>query len=68
LIPALPSSEAVADENIFTAIIISHHMEELDAPISASAASQTHLIGTRIFLASSRDDQVAMRLSSSVLD
>jgi hypothetical protein len=57
LIPALSSSEAVGDENILTAIVILRYMEELDAPISASAASQSHLIGTRVFLAPSQGGQ-----------
>ncbi|KPM38397.1 hypothetical protein AK830_g8152 [Neonectria ditissima] len=52
LIPALSSSAAVMDENLLTAIVILRYMEELDVPIMSSAtASESHLMGTRVFIA-----------------
>ncbi|CAM1501963.1 Fc.00g039470.m01.CDS01 [Cosmosporella sp. VM-42] len=50
LIPALSSSVAVMDENLLTAIVILRYMEELDVPI-ASTTSESHLVGTRVFVA-----------------
>ncbi|KAJ4139936.1 hypothetical protein NW768_001286 [Fusarium equiseti] len=52
LIPALSSSAAVMDENLLTAIVILRYMEELDVPLtSADTASESHLVGTRVFVA-----------------
>ncbi|KAK7407886.1 hypothetical protein QQX98_009945 [Neonectria punicea] len=52
LIPALSSSAAIMDENLLTAIVILRYMEELDVPIMSSAtASESHLMGTRVFIA-----------------
>ncbi|KAF4998544.1 hypothetical protein FGRMN_3071 [Fusarium graminum] len=51
LIPALSSSAAIMDENLLTAIVILRYMEELDVPLSADAASESHLVGTRVFVA-----------------
>ncbi|KAH6956800.1 hypothetical protein DER45DRAFT_506193 [Fusarium avenaceum] len=51
LIPALSSTAAVMDENLLTAIVILRYMEELDVPLSADAASESHLVGTRVFVA-----------------
>ncbi|KAH6894375.1 hypothetical protein B0T10DRAFT_480314 [Thelonectria olida] len=51
LIPALSSSAAVMDENLLTAIVILRFMEELDVPsMSAEPASESHLLGTRVFI------------------
>ena len=50
LIPALSSSVAIMDENLLTAIVILRFMEELDVPI-ASTTAESHLIGTRVFIA-----------------
>ncbi|KAJ4263896.1 hypothetical protein NW762_005933 [Fusarium torreyae] len=52
LIPALSSSAAVMDENLLTAIVILRYMEELDVPLtSAEVSSESHLVGTRVFVA-----------------
>ncbi|KAF5547980.1 ARCA-like protein [Fusarium mexicanum] len=52
LIPALSSSAAIMDENLLTAIVILRYMEELDVPLtSADTASESHLVGTRVFVA-----------------
>ncbi|KAL2689969.1 hypothetical protein Neosp_004034 [[Neocosmospora] mangrovei] len=52
LIPALSSSAAVMDENLLTAIVILRYMEEMDVPItSADMAGESHLVGTRVFVA-----------------
>ncbi|KAM0332905.1 hypothetical protein ACHAPQ_005504 [Fusarium lateritium] len=51
LIPALSSTAAVMDENLLTAIVILRYMEELDVPLSAEAANESHLVGTRVFVA-----------------
>ncbi|KAH7271285.1 hypothetical protein NW759_001328 [Fusarium solani] len=52
LIPALSSSAAVMDENLLTAIVILRYMEEMDVPItSADTAGESHLVGTRVFVA-----------------
>lgn len=52
LIPALSSSAAVMDENLLTAIVILRYMEELDVPLtSAETANESHLVGTRVFVA-----------------
>ncbi|KAF7552455.1 hypothetical protein G7Z17_g4317 [Cylindrodendrum hubeiense] len=52
LIPALSSSAAIMDENLLTAIVILRYMEELDVPImSSTTASESHLMGTRVFIA-----------------
>ncbi|KAI9163571.1 Succinyl-diaminopimelate desuccinylase [Paramyrothecium foliicola] len=50
LIPALSDSTAVTDENLLPAIVILRFMEELDVPI-ATTAPESHLIGTRVFVA-----------------
>ncbi|KAH7157787.1 hypothetical protein B0J13DRAFT_542737 [Dactylonectria estremocensis] len=52
LIPALSSSITIKDENLLTAIVILRYMEELDVPVmSTSMASESHLVGTRVFVA-----------------
>ncbi|KAH6982186.1 hypothetical protein BKA56DRAFT_585461 [Ilyonectria sp. MPI-CAGE-AT-0026] len=52
LIPALSSSAAIMDENLLTAIVILRYMEELDVPImSSNTPSESHLMGTRVFIA-----------------
>lgn len=52
LIPALSSSAAIMDENLLTAIVILRYMEELDVPImSSTTSSESHLMGTRVFIA-----------------
>ncbi|KAF4959325.1 hypothetical protein FGADI_1768 [Fusarium gaditjirri] len=52
LIPALNSSAAVMDENLLTAIVILRYMEELDVLLtSADTASESHLVGPRVFVA-----------------
>ncbi|KAM5375870.1 hypothetical protein ACJZ2D_005792 [Fusarium nematophilum] len=52
LIPALSSSAAVMDENLLTAIVILRYMEELDVPLtSTDTAGESHLVGTRVFVA-----------------
>ncbi|KAF4999549.1 hypothetical protein FDECE_11470 [Fusarium decemcellulare] len=52
LIPALSSSAAVMDENLLTAIVILRYMEELDVPLTSSdTAGESHLVGTRVFVA-----------------
>ncbi|RGP80923.1 hypothetical protein FLONG3_973 [Fusarium longipes] len=52
LIPALNSSVALIDENLLTAIVILRYMEELDVPLtSADATNESHLVGTRVFVA-----------------
>ncbi|WXC58784.1 hypothetical protein SNK03_004684 [Fusarium graminearum] len=52
LIPALSSTAAVMDENLLTAIVILRYMEELDVPLtSAETANESHLVGTRVFVA-----------------
>ncbi|KAI5464676.1 hypothetical protein BGZ63DRAFT_412202 [Mariannaea sp. PMI_226] len=51
LIPALSSTAAVMDENLLTAIVILRFMEELDVPsMSAEPTSESHLVGTRVFI------------------
>ncbi|POR31152.1 Uncharacterized protein TPAR_08639 [Tolypocladium paradoxum] len=54
LIPALSNSAAVMDENLLPAIVILRFMEELDVPI-ATAAPESHLIGTRVFVAAQEE-------------
>lgn len=50
LIPALSSAEAVVDENLLASIVILRYMEEMDVAFCLTG-SQSHLIGTRVFLA-----------------
>jgi hypothetical protein len=50
LIPALSNAEAVVDENQLAALVILRYMEEMGVAFSL-AGSQSHLIGTRVFLA-----------------
>lgn len=56
LIPALSSTAAVMDENLLTAIVLLRFMEELDVPIASSTA-ESHLIGTRVFIAAQGKSQ-----------
>ncbi|KAF4451098.1 hypothetical protein F53441_5878 [Fusarium austroafricanum] len=54
LIPVLSSTGAAAvmDENLLTAIVILRYMEELDVPLtSTDTANESHLVGTRVFVA-----------------
>ncbi|CAI6100657.1 unnamed protein product [Clonostachys chloroleuca] len=52
LIPALSSLAAVMDENLLTTIVILRFMEELDVPCrSTEMTSESHLVGTRVFIA-----------------
>ncbi|KAF2972659.1 hypothetical protein GQX73_g877 [Xylaria multiplex] len=51
IIPVLSSRTVVKDENLLAAIVILRFIEEMDIPFSP-AAPQSHLIGTRAFLAS----------------
>ncbi|KAI0967920.1 hypothetical protein F4678DRAFT_443996 [Xylaria arbuscula] len=50
IIPVLSSQDIVGDENLLAAIVILRFVEEVDIPFSA-ADPQSHLIGTRAFLA-----------------
>ncbi|GAW21369.1 hypothetical protein ANO14919_108880 [Xylariales sp. No.14919] len=51
IIPVLSSHTVVRDENLLAAIVILRFIEEMDIPFSP-AGPQSHLIGTRAFLAS----------------
>lgn len=53
LIPSLSISDAVADENVLTAIVLLRFMEELDVPVSPPGP-ESHLMGTRVFLGSQK--------------
>ncbi|KAI5925576.1 hypothetical protein F4810DRAFT_708526 [Camillea tinctor] len=50
LIPALSSVAAVIDENLLAAIVLLRYMEEMELPFS-TMGPQSHLIGTRVFIA-----------------
>lgn len=65
LIPALSNTAAVADENLLAAIILLRFMEEADLPFSTTGP-QSHLIGTRVFLAAQKTmcDFTGLRLAS----
>ncbi|KAK2608761.1 hypothetical protein QQS21_002750 [Conoideocrella luteorostrata] len=54
LIPAMSSSAAAMDENLLPAIVILRYMEELDEPLTAPAP-ESHLLGTRVFVAAQED-------------
>ncbi|KAI4601847.1 hypothetical protein KJ359_010712 [Pestalotiopsis sp. 9143b] len=54
LIPLLSRSGAAKDENLLAATLILRYMEETDVAFSISG-SQSHLVGSRVFLAA-RDD------------
>jgi hypothetical protein len=65
LIPALSTTSAVVDENLLAAIILLRFMEESDLPFSISGP-QSHLIGTRVFLAAQENicNFTGLRLTS----
>ncbi|KAK9418070.1 hypothetical protein SUNI508_08499 [Seiridium unicorne] len=65
LIPSLSSETAVQDENLLAATVILRYMEETDVAFSASG-SQSHHIGTRVFLAAqeNNDEFSGLRLAS----
>jgi hypothetical protein len=50
LIPALSNTAALLDENLLAAIVILRYMEEVDVPIG-DTSFESHLLGTRIFIA-----------------
>lgn len=50
LIPALSNTAALLDENLLAAIVILRYMEEVDVPIGGTSF-ESHLLGTRIFIA-----------------
>ncbi|EEU34867.1 uncharacterized protein NECHADRAFT_22487, partial [Fusarium vanettenii 77-13-4] len=54
LIPALSCATAVVDENLLAAIVLLRFIEEIDVPFSSNG-SQSHLIGTRVFLAAQKE-------------
>ncbi|KAH8204607.1 hypothetical protein TruAng_001236 [Truncatella angustata] len=54
LIPSLSRATAVKDEGLLAATVILRWLEETDIPFS-TASSQSHLIGTRVFLAAQED-------------
>lgn len=54
LIPLLSSSGAAKDENLLAATLILRYMEETDVAFSING-SQSHLVGSRVFLAARED-------------
>lgn len=49
LIPMLDETAALMDENLLAATVILRFLEEIDIPVSG-AESQSHLLGTQVFL------------------